>query len=223
LFHWRIIAYLFIYQAAPLQLRMLNTRRPPVANGKKNLYRVSKPQGRPPHTSMPKNWKGKTEFERDEKDDNHKDAGLEFCTLRPRDDRRAGGNDLLQCSWAFMPLPLAQVRNGEEHSYEQFPTSSMRCPKRHWRGPVGWMGFFWQQWMRWGVGRSMTKYSQPHEWIGGDKSWRWMWKEVIGTFQFHHVITFHDCPSYPRSSAQKFTLLTSVLVDEKERPQNILI
>jgi hypothetical protein len=104
----------------------------------------------------------------------------------------------------------------------KIPTSSMRCPKMHCRGPVGWMGFFWQEWMRWGAGRSITKYSQPHELevikviSGCEKKW-------FGTFQFRHVTTFHDCPSFPRSSIQNFTLLTTVSVDEEARPQNILI
>ncbi len=61
---------------------------------------MNKSQGWPPHTSALKNQEGRTKIERDEKDDKHKDAGLEFCTLRLGDDKKAKGNDLLQCSWA---------------------------------------------------------------------------------------------------------------------------
>jgi len=63
---------------------------------------MNKPQGWPPHINMPKNWEGKIEIERNGKDDNHKDVGLEFCTFRPGNDKRARGNDLLQCNWASL-------------------------------------------------------------------------------------------------------------------------
>jgi hypothetical protein len=66
-----------------------------ISQGKKNLYQANKLQGRPPHTSTPKNWEAKIEIKQDEKDDHHKDIGLEFCILCSRDDKRAGGNDLL--------------------------------------------------------------------------------------------------------------------------------
>ncbi len=60
------------------------------------------------------NWEGRTKIEWDGKDDNHKDVGLEFCTLHPGDDTRVGGNDLLQCSWASLHVKWAKAA---EHSH----------------------------------------------------------------------------------------------------------
>jgi hypothetical protein len=68
-------------------------------------------------------------------------------------------------SSGFMPHPLAQVRNGVRNIVmNKIPYLINEMPQDALKRPSRMDGiFFGQQWMKLGVGRRMTNYSQPHE------------------------------------------------------------